>query len=280
MEGVGLASARNSIGLNDWVVIKGVSDDAIKKQGHDNQDTSMTNVMHFMEAFFNQKGLFSPGVKMLSKEDVIKNCVLVSGSFDPEWQGQLEAEEFAYDLSQALVKSGYKIITGYGHTVGPAVVAGAYQKACDMKKHLSDALDTFPFPRIKSPRLSKYVDAIKAENRLSMVLEAGIAIFIFGHKTQEIDGESKEIYADGVWDEFIKASKRGLLCIPIPATGYVAKDIWLHIKQNFAEFYPDANDNFVSKFNQLEDESLDNKKMIELVIQLIKDYQPKGDYDI
>lgn len=270
MEGVGFASALHSVGINDWVIIKGVSDDAINKSSHDNQESSMNNVMELIEVFFNQPGLFDAKIKVETLEEKTRKSVLISGSYPPSDPHHSEVEELAYDLSKELVRNNFRIITGYGLTVGPAIIAGAYQKACDMRKELNEVLDTFPFPRVQSETILKYVDAIKEENRNAMVKEAGIAVFLYGKKVKSRDGTEQEVRATGVWDEFVRASKRGLLCIPLGSTGYIAEEIWNHINEDFGNFYPASNTSLRDDFNKLNNKELTKAQKVESIIRFIK----------
>ena len=267
MEGSGFASALHSIDIHDWVVIKGVSDNAMRKKGDDHQEKSMRNVMSFCENYFDKEGIFARGVKVLSRQEQIANNVLISGSLDPNHPLQEEVEDFSFRLSQALVKNNYKIISGYGLTVGSAVVAGAYQKACDMHKNLDEVLDTFPFPRVSTPQIKRYIESIKDENRVAMINETSSAIFIYG---QKVDKDGNEVRADGVWDEFVKASKKNRLCIPVGKTGFIAQEIWQHMNEDFDTFFPDASVEFKRLFQRLNDGNIDTEETIKNVLAILK----------
>lgn len=204
MEGAGMASALNSIDVNDWVLIKGASDNAYRKSGSDKQPETMRNVMNLVKYYFSKENLFAPGVKVLSRQELISKNVLISGSFPAGIENHDVVEDFSFKLASSLVKNGYKIITGYGQTVGAATVAGAYQQACFMRKNVDDVLDNFPFPRVSSNQIKGYLTAIKQENRNEMIKQASIAIFIYGQKKLMENLSSLMVF----WTSSLKHRKR------------------------------------------------------------------------
>ena len=67
-----------------------------------------------------------------------------------------------------------------------------------------------------------------------MISLAGVAIFVFGNKT-DADGV---VDAKGVRREFEIAIQHGLTPIPVAATGYMAKQLWDEVVADPAKFYP------------------------------------------
>lgn len=67
-----------------------------------------------------------------------------------------------------------------------------------------------------------------------MIKLAGVAIFIFGNK---LDQDGNVVPAGGVKREFEIALENGLIPVPVTATGYVAKDIYDLVSQDFQTYY-------------------------------------------
>lgn len=188
-----------------------------------------------------------------------RKTVLISGSAHEygTWT-QARAESFIRDLSQALIRNDNRIVSGFGLGVGSQVITGVLEQLYHHQgKRLHDELILRPFPQ--------GTDAQKQwENyRQEMIAHAGVALFVFGNKLEA----GKVVAANGVRREFEIAKEKGLLLIPIGATGYVAKDLWQDIKDNFNTYYP-AHAELKPLFDGLEDPA-DAKHLIANVIEII-----------
>lgn len=158
------------------------------------------------------------------------NNVFISGStefYDSDWTKD-RVEELAYKLSNQLVKSGYRVTSGFGLGVGSAVINGALDEIdkrmfTDIDAHL--CLRPFPQnisnPEERARKWKEYREKILAENR--------IAVFMCGNKK---DSQGKKIEANGCWQEYEIARKKGCLIIPIGSTGDVANKILQEMKGN------------------------------------------------
>ena len=96
-----------------------------------------------------------------------------------------------------------------------------------------------------------------------MIEHAGVAVFAFGNKLEA----GNVVPANGVRREFEIAKDRGLMLIPIGATGFVAKELWEEVIKNFATYYP-AHGALKSLFESLEG-APDSKRLIDTVIEII-----------
>ena len=99
--------------------------------------------------------------------------------------------------------------------------------------------------------------------RREMIAHAGTTVFIFGNKLQ---GDSV-VAANGVRREFEIAKESKLLLIPVGATGYMAKEIWQEIMNNFESYYPNHTE-LRPLFAALGDES-DDERLTGTVIEII-----------
>jgi hypothetical protein len=188
-----------------------------------------------------------------------RKTVLISGSaheYGP-W-GTPKAESFVRNLSQALIKNDNRIVSGFGLGVGSQVITGVLEELYQHQgRRLHDQLILRPFPQ--------GVDAQKQWEtyRQEMIAHAGVAVFIFGNKSQA----GSVVPANGVRREFEIAKENGLLLIPIGATGYVAQELWKEITDNFHTYHP-KHAELKPLFAKLADAS-DGKILIDTVVEII-----------
>jgi len=188
-----------------------------------------------------------------------RRTVLISGSaseYGP-WE-QVRAEGFVRNLSQALIRNDNHIVSGFGLGIGGQVITGALEELYQHQgKRLHDQLILRPFPQgIDARRQWEYY-------RQEMIAHAGVAVFIFGNKMES----GSVTAAAGVRREFEIARERGLLLIPIGATGYVAEELWREVTSDFATYFPEHAD-LKPLFDILSDAS-DDKRLIDTVIGII-----------
>jgi len=193
-----------------------------------------------------------------------KNFIFISGSAAKygKW-GKKKALDFIHRLSYKLVAEKFKIVSGFGLGVGSAVINGVMEYFYSSKyQHLDNYLLLRPFPQLKSGKLSiKYT---KLDYRQEMISNAGIAIFLFGNK---INKKGEIIKADGVVEEFKIAVQQGLKVLPVGATGYIAKDLWEQVRDNFNDYYNDSR--LENLFLGLGDQNKSPEELIKLLIEII-----------
>ncbi|HEX8459357.1 MAG TPA: SIR2 family protein [Pyrinomonadaceae bacterium] len=162
--------------------------------------------------------------------------IFISGSAEEygAW-GRPDAQEFIHKLSKNIVSLGFRVVNGFGWGVGSAVINGALDAVYERPdKHSEDQLIMKPFPQFKTGE--KDLPDLWEEYRQRMIRLAGIAIFIFGNK---LDEDKKIIPAKGVEREFEIAVENGLIPIPVPGTGFMAKEIYDELSKDFKSYYSD-----------------------------------------
>ncbi|TRW95254.1 SIR2 family protein [Candidatus Methylobacter oryzae] len=151
-----------------------------------------------------------------------KKTVFISGSAEEfgNWSRQ-EGQTFVHTLTAGLVREGFRVVNGFGWGIGSAVINGALEAIYSNPEKLSeDQLVMRPFPQFASS--PQDLQQLWEEYRQRMISLAGIAIFVFGNKL--VDGKAVE--ANGVIREFEIAVQKGVITIPVGATGYAAKTIY------------------------------------------------------
>jgi hypothetical protein len=147
----------------------------------------------------------------------------VSGSWPPELLTTAEGAKIqatAEAVGRHLAGAGFRLISGFGLTVGGAAIAGALaQLYTSTTPNLERALLLRPFPQ----RLPSNIDEVtfRTRYREDLVEHAGIAVFIAGGVLQDLALRS----APGVIDEYRIARARNRVIIPIAATGGAAAEI-------------------------------------------------------
>ncbi len=162
-----------------------------------------------------------------------KRTVFISGSAEEygDWNRN-EAQQFVHKLSKALIIQGYRIVNGFGWGIGSAVINGALDAVYERPdKYSEDQLIMKPFPQFQTG--DKALPDLWEEYRQRMIGLAGISIIIFGNKLDK----GTIVNANGVRREFEIARQHDLVPIPIPITGYMAKEIFDEISQDFDSLY-------------------------------------------
>ncbi|PEE68082.1 SIR2 family protein [Bacillus thuringiensis] len=198
------------------------------------------------------------------KSKVKRKNIFISGSAAEygEW-GEARAFEFASQLSKQIIKQGYNIFTGFGLGIGSCVLAGALDEIYINKyKRVEDRLISRPFPQHTSdPEERKKLWTI---HRNEMIENVGYSIFIFGNKIKN----GQVVIADGMEEEFDISIKKGVVPIPIGATGYTAEALWKKIMDEFDKYISDTN--LESHYQVIGDQTKTNSEIIQSVLAIIK----------
>ncbi len=99
-----------------------------------------------------------------------------------------------------------------------------------------------------------------------MISLAGVAIYLFGNKKDNID-PMNIILADGLKKEFNIAQDLAVYQIPVKATGYMSGELADNLKS--IDFNTDKNSQIFNLMNQLYNET-DFEKIISTIILILK----------
>jgi hypothetical protein len=151
-----------------------------------------------------------------------KRTVFISGSAEQygDWT-RSDAQSFVHALAAGLIRENLRVVNGFGWGIGSAVINGALEQIyASPEKHSEAQLIIRPFPQFSSSPGD--LQRLWEQYRQRMISLAGIAIFIFGNKLSPDGGI---IDAAGVHREFEISVEKGLMPIPVGATGYASKVI-------------------------------------------------------
>ena len=191
-----------------------------------------------------------------------RKSIFISGSAHEYggW-GEERAQKLVHNLTKELIKKKFRVVNGFGLGIGSAVINGGMGVIySNPQKYSANQLITRPFPQFMSDD-TKRTNAWK-DYRERMISLTGVAIFVFGNK--KIKG--KVVQAEGVRKEFEIAIAQGCIPIPIGATGYVAKQLWLEVKENFSSYY--SSKEILPLLDELNDEQ-QASKIIRTTIKII-----------
>jgi hypothetical protein len=196
-----------------------------------------------------------------------RKCIFISGAaedFSPRQKN--EVERFIQKLSMSLIKSNFKIVSGFGVGIGNSVISGALKHIyMEQRKSLSDQLILRPFPC----QFSSSQDKIKIwhEYREDMISYSGAALFLFGNKL--VDG--KLLPSNGMRDEFEIAKEKNLFLLPIGATGFMARELWEEVNKNFDSYNPNCSQAIKTNFSLLGDKSQTLDTLIPHIIEIFSE---------
>ena len=195
-----------------------------------------------------------------------KRTVFISGAahnYEP-WK-QDQSERFVYELSRAINKEKFRVISGFGLGIGSAVISGVLEQTImDGNRLDNDQLVLRPFPQTQSGE--KPLKELWHEYRHAMLDHAGIAIFLFGNKI--VNGELVE--SNGMREEFEIAREKGVFVIPIGITGYISRKLWEEVIETFNENSHPRGKDILCLLKSLGDEKTNLDEAKNKTLELLK----------
>jgi hypothetical protein len=196
-----------------------------------------------------------------------RKSVFVSGAAHEfgSW-GEKEALNFIHKLSKSLIEARFKIVSGFGLGVGSAVISGALEQIYMNPSYFkSDQLILRPFPQEVFGEQS--MDTVWKHYREDMCSYAGIAIFIFGNKLTD----GNVILSNGMREEFEIAKNKGLVLLPIGATGYMARELWEEVRDSLDTLYSNTHSSIKDEFMLLGDEGKKPMEILGTILSILKE---------
>ncbi|MCO4881948.1 SIR2 family protein [Paraburkholderia caribensis] len=154
---------------------------------------------------------------------VARRSVFVAGSYpdDLRDEGRIRVEQIATRVGQLLGERKLRLVSGFGLTVGSAVIAGVLSRLyAEGVPSLDRSLYLRPFPQ--TPPEGFEAAVFHRRYREDMMQQAGVCIFVGGVR----QGASGAEIAQGVIDEYEIAKGLGKVIVPVAATGGAATEIW------------------------------------------------------
>ena len=108
------------------------------------------------------------------------------------------------------------------------------------------------------------MSALWSKYREDMINHAGIALFLFGNKS---DGK-KLLLSNGMREEYEIAKSKGLFLIPVGATGYMAEELW-NEKNSEIQNCAETSDEMKKLFSDIGNSKAKSEELIESVIKII-----------
>lgn len=193
-----------------------------------------------------------------------RKSVFISGAAHEygSWGSEV-AQLFIHNLSKQIIKTNHKIVSGFGLGVGSAVISGALEQIyMNSQTNKADRLVLRPFPQQVFGATDK--SEVWRRYREDMISYAGIAIFMFGNK---LEGGSV-VKSNGMRQEFDIAKEKGLVLIPIGATGYMSEELWTEALKEMQDRFSSRAD-ILTLYQRLGDKSAIPEKLGEVVVELL-----------
>lgn len=212
-----------------------------------------------------------PGLLREVERRVAQHRVWVSGSWPIGGLGDARASQIhavAEKFGAAVGDLGLSLVSGAGLLVGSASMAGflgSLQRSGSWD--LERRLIVRPFPQPLGDSLPDRSQWKLLREELARV--AGAVVFIGGAK--EVDG--KLVDADGVFQEFEVAEKRGAFLLPLGATGGSARKIAVSlVGSKLASSGPSRQRPTDEQLATLMDEELSPPELIETAVKILKSF--------
>ncbi len=171
------------------------------------------------------------------------------------------AEQFIHQLSKELIRKDLNIVSGFGVGVGSFVINGVLEELYMNQRTIDDdRLILRPFPQGErgEEQWEKY--------RRDMIARTGISIFLYGNKIHQ----GQVVKAKGVTSEFNISFEQNNYIVPVGATGYVAKDLWNKVNEEFEMYYPGADARMKKLFGELNNEALSIEELISTILEFVE----------
>lgn len=194
-----------------------------------------------------------------------RNTIFISGAAHDYTPNSAEdSNEFVFNLSKELVACSFNIVSGFGLGIGSSVITGAlehiYMKGGNIR---GEQLLLRPFPQTSVG--NQNLPALWSEYRKDMLSFSGIALFVFGNK---LEGDSL-VLSNGMREEFEIAKEKGLFLLPVGSTGYMAKELWIEVNENFEALNGKVSAASRKAFEKLGDESISFKEIFGKIIMIL-----------
>jgi hypothetical protein len=210
--------------------------------------SEITGILHEIEKLYRRKTVFISGA---------------AHEYSP--YGKENACQFVYKLSQDLVKSDCRIVSGFGLGIGSSVITGALDHVyMSDRGKTEDHLILRPFPQEHAHGGNR--SALWTDYRKDMIVHAGIALFLFGNK---LVGNQISL-SNGMREEFEIARAEGLFLLPVGATGSMAKELWDEVSGSFDEYNGLHSEKIKENFELLGTVGMDLNSIHEHIIVIFK----------
>lgn len=195
-----------------------------------------------------------------------KKTIFISGSAYEYGNLGDEGKDFIRNLTRALLRDNFSIITGFGAGVGNHVVESALQEIYAQPEiQLMDRLRVYPFPAPNGWAGQSELDNLFRKYRSEMISRVGAAIFLFGNKLSDIAVRE----ADGMRIELEIARANGILIIPVGVSGYISAEIWKDIVDHFDVYFNDRN--LFDDYNRLGNPDTGQEEWIDAILRIAND---------
>lgn len=193
------------------------------------------------------------------RDRFFKKNVFIAGALEYNTENKTEIQSLALNVSEWLVKNGFRIYSGFGKNFGSFVVEGAFKGCSNANREFEDSIKLYPFPYDSK---MKYEERKKlyTELRKRMISKTRITLVICGEK---LDDENNIVLSPGIMEEVNISLEQGNIIIPVYSTGGIAVEIWNKVSQIRGKGYD------IELFNKLKS----SRNIYDTVIKIFKEIE-------
>ncbi len=212
MEGKAVSDYALQRGI-EWMLIKGTSDNAIKK---DSSALQRPMTKYATQLFF---GLLKKELLKRKRLPVFVGGAVAPGCEFNDRDSYINVENDSFELGKTLYEANYKVVNGLGLGVGTSLLASAYDYCISNSiNEISECVEVFPFPRMIGQKVNNLSEFYR-KHRKMMIDKSLIGIFIFGDN-------SKKGKSNGLQEEYDECGASMLPRFVIPTEGYYSCDLF------------------------------------------------------
>lgn len=202
---------------------------------------------------------------------VNRRNIFVSGSaVDYSPLGRDRVEDLSRRLGTAIIARGFNLVSGLGLGIGGAVTIGAMEALYRSPvSHLDERTTLRPFPQ-EAPTSVTQAEFWR-RHREELVAKAGLAIFLCGNKVRN----GATVNADGVREEFELAVARGIIPIPVGATGFMARALWEEVDGDLGKYFGAHKDEVAKPMATLNNASASNDELLDAIFAIAATVAPR-----
>jgi Sir2- and TIR-associating SLOG family len=211
-----------------------------------------------------------------------RKTVFISGSAYEYGKFGDSGRDFIRDLTKTLLRNDFRIVSGFGTGVGNHIIEGAlFEIYLEKKSNLTDHFRVYPFPggggsNGYNGARADGLDAVWGDYRSDIISQAGIAIFLFGNKLEDISVRE----ADGMLKEFEIAKSQQSLLIPVGACGYTSEKLWKNVVEHYDDYF-ESREKFplFERLGQACNDPQDVDALIDVILQIAQNTQSQDQTD-
>lgn len=189
--------------------------------------------------------------------------VFIAGALSKNIDRKSHEAVFVQKLASRLVGHKYKIVTGFGETIGNYLLIGA----CEGKS-INEAINIHRYIEIY-PLVTTIGRDDADDLRTALISGCGSFVGLFGKKEySDQDGSAKQLEEDGMFQEMRIARENMKALLPVGSTGYTSRSLWQYVDGSDSNIYK-SEATLKGYWDSLNTLPITDDALIEAIIKLL-----------